>query len=80
MKGNNKITLLSTPVIVDIGEWVISNIGKVAAAKRSDDHKKATIYAIEDADVASPQMMKYVKENDAVILVGISKGEVDAID
>ena len=76
----NGITLLPNPITIDIGEWVINNIGKVAVAKRHPDKKKATIYAIEKADSAPPQMVKYAKDNTAMILVGISEGEVNAID
>ena len=77
---NGSITLLQTPITVDIGDWVIHNIGKVAAAKRHQNTTKATIYAIEESDSATPQMVKYAKENDAMILVSISEGEIDAID
>ncbi len=75
----NGITLLATPITIDIGDWVINNIGKVAVAKKHPDNT-ATIYAVEKGDSAPPQMVKYAKENDAMILVGISEGEVNAID
>ncbi len=77
---NGNITLLQTPVTVDIRDWVIHNIGKVAAAKRHQNTTNATIYAIEESDFATPQMIKYAEENNAMILVSISKGEIGAID
>ena len=52
----------------------------VAIAKRLPDSKKATLYAVKKADSASPQMVKYARDNDAMILVGISEGEMNAID
>ncbi|MBR3306783.1 MAG: hypothetical protein IKI75_05965 [Lachnospiraceae bacterium] len=80
MGNKNEFTMLSAPVIVDIGEWMINNIGMVAVAKRLPDKKKAALYAFERADSATPQMVKYAKDNDAMILVGISEGDVNAID
>ena len=79
MQANNSITLLPIPITINIGEWIINNIGMVAAAKRVSS-STATLYAVEKADVASPQMVKYAKDNDAMILVGISEGEIYAID
>ncbi len=79
MQANNSITLLPAPITINIGEWIISNIGMVAVAKRLSDNT-ATLYAVEKADTASPQMVKYAKDNNAMILVGISEGEANAID
>ena len=80
MNKNSTLKLLSTPITVDIAEWIMNNIGMVAIAKRLPDSKKATLYAVKKADSASPQMVKYARDNDAMILVGISEGEMNAID
>ena len=80
MSRNSTLTLLPSPITIDIGEWVINNIGMVAVAKRLPDGKKATLYAVKKADSAPPQMVKYARDNDAMILVGISEGELNAID
>ncbi len=77
---NNSIVLLPSPITIDIGDWVINNIGMVAVAKRIPDSEKATVYAVEKADSAPPQMVQYAKDNDAMILVGISEGDINAID
>ena len=74
------IILLSTPITVDIGEWMMNNIGKGAAAKRDPNTTTATIYAVENADSASSQMVRYARENNAMILVGLSENEENAID
>ena len=79
MDRTGTLTLLSSPFTTDIGEWIINNIGKVAVAKR-EPNNQATIYAIENAEAATPQMVKYAKENDAMILVSISEGDINAID
>ena len=80
MKYDKKISLLSSPKTVDIGEWVMNNIGMVAVAKRTSDYKKAIIYVIERTKAASPQMIKYAKDNNAMILVGLSEDDFNAID
>ena len=76
---NGKISLLQNPTTVEIGEWIINNANKVAAAKRIKNTTKATIYAVEEADFATPYMVKYAKDNDLNILVSIS-GEINTID
>ena len=75
----SNIALLPNPITINIGEWIINNIGMVAVAKRLSDNT-ATLYAVEKADSAPPQMVQYAKDNNAMILVGISEGEVNAID
>ncbi len=79
MSRNSTLTLLPSPTTIDIGEWVMNNIGMIAVAKRISGNT-AILYAVEKADVASTQMVKYAKDNDAMILVGISEGEENAID
>lgn len=76
----SKIQLMQTPVIVDMGEWVCQNIGLIAAGKRIPDSQNVQLLAIEKAEIASPRMVKYAKENNAIILTSISEGEVNAID
>lgn len=75
-----QIQLLQPPTIVDIGEWVCCNIGKVAAGQRIPNSSKVKLLAIEKADIASEQMILYAKENQAMILTSISEGETNAID
>ena len=58
----------------------MNNIGMVAVAKKLPDGRKATLYAVKKADSASPQMVKYARDNGAMILVSLSEGEVNAID
>lgn len=80
MRNSGGLTLLPSPITVDIAEWIMNNIGMVAVAKRLPDNKKATLYAVKKADSAPPQMVKYAKDNNAMILIGVSEGEVNAID
>ena len=80
MQSSSKIALLSVPITIDIGEWLMNNIGMVAVAKRIPNSTKATIYAMEKADSAPDYMVKYAKDNDAMILTSISEGEINAID
>ena len=77
---NNGLSMLSDPITVNIGEWVMKNIGKIAIAKKLPDNQKASIIAIENGDAATPYMIRFANENDAVILIGISDGEENAID
>ena len=58
----------------------MGNAGKVAVAKKLPDRQKALIIAIENGDAATPYMVRYAKENDAIILIGISEDEKNAID
>lgn len=76
---NTSFSLLNSPITVDIGEWVCNNIGMIAAGKRISD-SKVELMAIEKAEFASDQMTKFAKDNHAMILSGISEGEVNAID
>lgn len=75
-----QIQLLKPPTIVDIGEWVCRNIGKVAVGQKIPNSSKVKLLAIEKADIASEQMVLYAKENNAMILTSISEGEANAID
>ncbi|MCR5468176.1 MAG: hypothetical protein K6F37_04370 [Lachnospiraceae bacterium] len=78
-KGSG-LSFLSNPITIDINEWALDNVGMIAVAKIIPGKMKATIIATEKADVASPEAIKFAKENDAMILVGISEGEINAIN
>ena len=80
MGKSNTLTLLPSPITIDIRDWIMNNIGMVAVAKKHPDGRKATLYAVKKADAAPPQMVKYARDNNAMILVSISEGEVNAID
>ena len=80
MSRNSTLTLLPSPITIDIREWIMNNTGMVAVAKKLPDGRKATLYAVKKADSASPQMVKYARDNGAMILVSLSEGEVNAID
>ena len=80
MSKNRTITLLPSPITIDIREWIMNNIGMVAVAKKLPDGRRAILYAVKKADSALPQMVKYARDNGAMILVSISEGEVNAID
>lgn len=77
---NNNLSIIPDLITVDIGKWIMENAGKVAIAKILPDRQKALIIAIENGDVATPYMVKYAKENDAIKLIGISECEKNAID
>ena len=77
---NNNLSVIPDPITVDIGKWIMENAGKVAVAKKLPDRQKALIIAIENGDAATPYMVRYAKENDAITLIGISEDEKNAID
>ena len=75
MSRNSTLTLLPSPITIDIREWIMNNTGMVAVAKKLPDGRKATLYAVKKADSASPQMVKYARDNGAMILVSLSEGD-----
>lgn len=75
----NEITYLKTPITVDIGEWMFKNAGLVAVAKKTTDRRRASIFAMQKAEVASKEL-KALATKDDIILVGALGGDVNEID
>lgn len=73
--------LLQNPIIVNINDWLMDNIGLVAVGKRvPDDNSKVKLYAIEHGDAASLEMAEFAKKIDAIILVSVPESDIGAID
>lgn len=76
----NEITILTTPVIVNIQDWMGTNEGTVGVGKRIGDSQDVELIAYQKADCPSKQIRDYAKSNDAMLLISISNGGVNAID
>lgn len=72
--------LIENPMVVDMENWILTNIGKVAAGIPSEDGKNVTIIAIQNADYASMKLKQYAKENKAMILESIAEGDVGGME
>ena len=79
MLMNSEITYLDNPITVDAQDWVLSNVGLVAAGIPLEDDSKVMIIAIQKANYTTEQMANYAKAHNALILETISEGEENYI-
>jgi len=76
----NEIIYVNPPIIVSIDEWLDEHIGFTAVGKRLDDWKKVSLIAYQKGDTVSAEMAALARQDDMMLIVGISDDEMNAID
>ena len=76
----DEITILKTPVTVNIQDWMGSNADTVGVGKRIGKTQDIELLAYQKTDCPSKQIREYAKSNNAILLIGISNGGINAID
>ena len=80
MLMENEITILATPITVNIQDWIGANEGTVGVGKRIGSTQNVELIAYQKADCPSKLIRDYANSNDAMLLISISSGGVNAID
>ena len=80
MLMENKITVLKTPITVNIQDWMGTNEGTVGVGKRIGNTQDVILIAYQKTDCPTQQIREYAKNNDAMLLISISDGGISAID
>ena len=76
----NEIIYVNPPTIVCVDEWMDEHIGFTAVGKRLDDWKKVSLIAYQKGDTVSAEMAALARQDDMMLIVGISDDEMNAID
>ena len=74
------IIFLDNPITVDINDWLQRNNGIVAVGHKLPNRKKAQIYAYSKCSKPTTEISKLARKNNSIMLVGVSDGDINAID
>lgn len=69
----------SSPITVNIAEWLSDFIGRYSVGKRLNNHQ-AAIYAYSDDEKDIPTLGKYAKENELSTIRSVSMKGVTTVD
>ncbi len=80
MLMKDEITILDAPTIVNIQDWMGTNAGTIGVGKRIGNTQNVELLAYQKADCPTRQIRDYAKSNNAMLLISISNGGINAID